>query len=94
MKVQVCLLRNEMLILWNSISYESFEKAILSYYGSSLHETNQILDQSNSCQVIRLNEFSQHGWQVLDFIIDVELLTIKEAISTTGIGAVILTHVS
>ena len=74
--------------------YKSWSIALAHIYCESSNGSAQytVLEQTKFCRVIQEKCLSHLGYDCLYFIVDVKSLTVEQAIATTKIGCVILTH--
>jgi hypothetical protein len=78
----------------NYSGFESWSIAMAAFYGedSITASSYEILEKNKHCRVINPKYLSDNDWSFLYFIVDVKSLTVEQAIATTKIGCVILTH--
>ncbi len=74
--------------------YESWSIALAHIYceSSSVSAQYTILEQNKYCRIVQEKCWYNLGYDCLYFVVDVKSLTVEQAIATTKIGCVILTH--
>lgn len=91
-------MQNESGLIIRSIFYEGIFKSwsnVLSalcgdgVFDIAIYET---LEQTKFCRIIRAKELAYAGWKHIYFVVDIKSCTVEQAIATTKIGCIILTH--
>lgn len=75
------------------LEHESWSKAFAFYIGegSFANSGYEIIESSKYCRILRSVDFP-HTDSFSYFFVDVKSFTVEQAIATTNIGRVILTH--
>jgi hypothetical protein len=82
-------------ILSSNRTYPTWKLALISVYGQDnifAADYYEILEENKLCRILRYRSLPKTDWNNLHFIVDVKSCSVEQAVGSTKIGAILLTH--